>query len=346
MKPSGKGFRLQWHITNRCNFRCKHCYHTSYDDEEELTLQELKNVFHQFLELDEDRKNISLTGGEPFLRKDFLSLLSYISKHKNNLNLDIMTNGSLLTEALLKQLKRRAPLVRKLQISVEGPEKVNDVIRSKGSFRKIFHAVKLVQNHGYPVNLAATVSKANHKKIFELLDLLLIYNVPLAIQRLVPIGNSQDKKNLLSPQELKSFYEKCRELNSDYKLKGSSNGNLKPIRISNCKHLLRYSQWPEEKQNYCAVREKKIIVVMPNGDVYPCRILPIKLGNVKKNTLKEICEGPYRQFTQKEKQALRCQKCPAYPLCEGGAPCVSYAVTGNFYARDPQCWQSFPKNNS
>ncbi|UCD07644.1 MAG: 4Fe-4S cluster-binding domain-containing protein, partial [Candidatus Aenigmatarchaeota archaeon] len=79
VKP--RSFHLQWHITERCNFRCKHCYIKG--SKKELSTRELFMILRQYIdmiriwELDKNKRamKLSLSGGEPLLRKDFFKLL-------------------------------------------------------------------------------------------------------------------------------------------------------------------------------------------------------------------------------------------------------------------------------
>ena len=76
-----KTFKLQWHITECCNFRCKHCYQENYDTPE-MSLTQMKDILRQFVELvkkwqiPKNRARLSITGGEPFLHKDFFRFLN------------------------------------------------------------------------------------------------------------------------------------------------------------------------------------------------------------------------------------------------------------------------------
>ncbi len=75
VKPNS--FHLQWHITNKCNFRCKHCYIEK--DVKELSTRQLFLILDQYIDLikiwELDKKNkvrkLSITGGEPLLEKGF-----------------------------------------------------------------------------------------------------------------------------------------------------------------------------------------------------------------------------------------------------------------------------------
>jgi len=84
-----KSFHFQWHITERCNLKCKHCYFEPEFLKNELSTDQLFGVFEQYLKLIKQwglsRKNnrISITGGEPLKRKDFFELLQKFHEHKD-----------------------------------------------------------------------------------------------------------------------------------------------------------------------------------------------------------------------------------------------------------------------
>lgn len=338
-RPKVDLLSLQWHLTDRCNWRCKHCYAEGYEGEE-MSLPELKRVFLEYIDLLKKtgkQGRLNLTGGEPFIREDFLEFLEFISGYREYLaRCTILTNGSLLTPAILKHIKKKT-CVTGIQISIEGPEEINDAIRGKGSFQKILTAVSLVKASGILTHLAATISRFNHKRIFELLDLLLIYDVPIILRRFVPMGNGKKKKDdLLSPLELREVYLRAAELNSKYKLKNST----RDIFDTNvCSSALQYAEWPNGNFHRCGARNKGSLAIMPNGDVYPCRLLPIKIGNTKQNSLAEIYNQPYEDFPLGGRYTTACEECGLKEKCSSGAACVAYSFHKNPFTRDPQCWK-------
>lgn len=334
-----KSLTLQWHLTDRCNFRCKHCYAETYENEE-LHLDALKRVFDEYIALLKKtgaQGRLNLTGGEPLLRQDLLDFLEYISQYKKYFkHCTLLTNGSLLTKNFLQALKKRAPIVSGIQISIEGPEEINDEIRGKGSFEKILAAVSLVKQNEIPVHLAATISRMNYPQVLELVDLLLIYDVRMTLRRFVPIGGGKKEiAMMLKPRELRDFYIKVEKLNQKYRLK-NGNGVFK---TNTCMSGLKYTQWPSGNFHSCGVRRMSIITIMPNGDVYPCRLFPNKIGNIKKQTLNKIYENDYKKLVTNMPRDKECPKCSVFEKCKGGASCISAAVTGNFFAKDPQCWK-------
>ncbi len=133
-------FYFQWHLTERCNHTCRHCY----QDGKPTPELELNDLF-RIVERMEDavRKwgiqgTLSLTGGEPFLRRnDLHALMDRIDISDVLAYYDILTNGSLINEAEAQLLtahtklstglfgrcnrtdKRCYPWPRKLRIHIE-----------------------------------------------------------------------------------------------------------------------------------------------------------------------------------------------------------------------------------
>ena len=60
-------FHIQWHITNFCNLRCRHCYQENFTPEKDISFGELKKIFRNvenFLKRENKKLVIDLTGGE------------------------------------------------------------------------------------------------------------------------------------------------------------------------------------------------------------------------------------------------------------------------------------------
>ena len=130
------GLMLQWHITERCNLRCAHCYQNGYSGEE-LRFEDLLSVLGQFkdsLRLWRNkarrfqvRGHITVTGGEPFVRRDFLDLLEVFSANREHFSFAILTNGSFIDTAMARRLRKLGPTF--VQVSIEGTQATHDKIR-------------------------------------------------------------------------------------------------------------------------------------------------------------------------------------------------------------------------
>ena len=149
---------IHWSITGNCNYRCKHCF-VSIPNAPifELPHDKIMNIIDQ---LDKAGVRIvSWTGGEPFIRKDFVDLIDALSER--NIILEyINTNGSLITEKVLNELAKRnvRPFLR---ISYDGLG-CHDWLRGvTGSEEKINRAFELCRDMGFPTSASMVIHKGN-----------------------------------------------------------------------------------------------------------------------------------------------------------------------------------------
>src|SRR4030043_738842 len=143
-------FYFQWHITDKCNLRCKHCYHEDYREEGLPTSQLVKIAAHLSDAVREWGKigSFSITGGEPFTRKDdVFELLSFLETRSEIGHIDILSNGTLIDDRIIAELLKFNKL-RRIQLSLEGLEETNDKIRGAGSFKVITEKIKALNSSG------------------------------------------------------------------------------------------------------------------------------------------------------------------------------------------------------
>lgn len=159
--PKPKSFHLQWHITDKCNFNCKHCYRdVSVSD---LNLEQLCSILEQYVELIKTwglngKTKLSLTGGEPLLREDFFELLKKIYEKRHiGFSYYLMSNGSTITRPVAKKLKKL--YIGGVQVSLDGLEESNDFIRGAGNFKKAVRGAEILVKEHVPVFFSMTVNK-------------------------------------------------------------------------------------------------------------------------------------------------------------------------------------------
>lgn len=168
-EPKAKDeFYFQWHLTERCNRACRHCYQNR-NPLPELPLSDLLVIFERMEEaLAKWGKEgtISLTGGEPLIRQDDLHALMTHFDHSDLIAYyDILTNGSLISKEEASGLAKHEKL-RRVQVSLEGSTaRSNDAIRGPGSFDSTLTAIHRLREHGIPVSIMMTITKANMDEI-------------------------------------------------------------------------------------------------------------------------------------------------------------------------------------
>lgn len=155
----------QIELTYRCSLNCIHCYcKGSEDRSKELTMKEWKKI------LDEIQKEgciyLTLTGGDPLIREDFLELYSY-AKEKGFI-LTIFTSGQTLTKKVLDYFTKSPPF--SIEITLNGITKstYEVITQVKDSFAKVKQAIKNIKKRNLPLILKSNCLKQNKHEIYKI----------------------------------------------------------------------------------------------------------------------------------------------------------------------------------
>jgi radical SAM protein with 4Fe4S-binding SPASM domain len=83
-----------------------------------------------------------------------------------------------------------------------------------------------------------------------------------------------------------------------------------------------------------------LLTVQANGDLYPCRRMPIKVGNLLEKPLAQLYyeNDLFQALRGPDRISESCNECSFIAKCRGGLRCLSYAVTGDPFQADPGCW--------
>lgn len=337
-----KRLTLQWHITARCNQRCRHCYQETYQGPE-LSLPEIMQVVAQYRELleslntgqdkafrDKAFGHVNITGGEPLYREDFWDILDLFSRQRPFLSFGLLTNGSLITTESADRLRKLG--VSFVQVSVEGDQATHDMIRGPGNFKRTLAAIRTLRKAG----LYTMVSFTSHRDNFETFPAVAravrrCRADKLWTDRLVPIGHGRDlTSGTLTPREAMSFFATVRREQA----KGMRN-KLAGLEIS----LERALQFLHGGSMYRCQAGDTLLTILENGDVLPCRRLPLVAGNVLSKSLSQIYydNSVFRNLRQERIPLAGCRTCPYFIHCGGGARCLSYAVSGDPFLPDQGC---------
>ena len=143
-------FHIQWHITNLCNLRCRHCYQDDFSVRDDLDGPGLRKVADAILAAAQAWNRtllIHLTGGEPLLKEELFPLLDHLGRQPEVDELGLITNGLCLDRRMVSRLAA-IPKLRKIKISLDGAEpEINDAIRQRGTFEKKSNKVSTTSLH-------------------------------------------------------------------------------------------------------------------------------------------------------------------------------------------------------
>jgi radical SAM protein with 4Fe4S-binding SPASM domain len=331
---------LQWHVTERCNLRCNHCYQDSHSGEE-LEFGELGHVLEQFIGLldfwrTESGRNvrghITVTGGEPFVRGDFPKLLEVLSQHSDLFSFAILTNGSLIDPSTARRLRKLNP--RFVQVSIEGMRESHDRIRGYGQFDSAVRAIEMLVLERVRTFISFTAHRGNFREFSAVAELGQDLRVARVwADRLVPNGSGAGlAEQVLTPNETREFFAIMHK--ARIQAARSWFGRTE-IAMHRALEFLLAGGSP-----YHCTAGDTLITVMPNGDVYPCRRMPVRLGNLLETPLRKIYDEHafLIGLRDRSRQPQGCETCCYVGMCRGGLKCLSYAMSKDPFRADPGCW--------
>lgn len=154
-----------WSITGRCNYRCKHCYMSAPDAKfGELSHEQVMDIVQQLIDC--GVMSVSLTGGEPLVRRDFLEIVDALLAGGIRIT-TIYSNGKLVTDRLLEELDRRG-IHPEFNMSFDGVDGWHDWLRGiDGAGRIAEEAFLRCREHGFPTGAEMCIHQGNRHLLRE-----------------------------------------------------------------------------------------------------------------------------------------------------------------------------------
>lgn len=314
-------FTLQWHITHRCNLRCKHCYQDDYSSFE--TRADMERVLDQFTELlrTYNRKGqLNITGGEPLTHPDLFWLLKQAKER--NISTGVLTNGTLISPREARLF--RACRVSYVQVSLDGCEKTHDEIRGSGSFDKAVRGINALKSQGLFTSISFTAQSGNYRELKKLARCCESLSADKLWFDRVIIPKNEDTKNLsLDSSQFHSLIKTAARLNRQGRVF--------------CGRSLQFIPCKNKNIYRCSAGDS-LLILLADGTVMPCRRLPLTLGNVRNNSLLELYRDSQIMHDLRACPIPKeCAGCKYAEACRGGAKCVTYARAGRYDLPDPDC---------
>lgn len=283
-------------VTYRCNARCHMCntWQTT-SDKNELTPADYEKLPHL--------KMVNLTGGEPFLRQDISDIIDVLKPKTDRIV--ISTNG-FLTDRIIK-LKQKYPDVG-IRVSLEGLSAINDELRGiKHGFDKGLKTILELKHRGMKdIGFGITVSDKNAQDMMDLYKLACAMGLEFST---AIIHNTyyfhKDDNVITSKQEIIAELEK---LKTEF------------FRTNRLKNWLR-AYFIDGMINYFINNKPRPLPCLaatetfyldPFGDMFPCNALDARMGNIRKQSFKEIWQSTQ---AQKIRKSVHCCKKKCWMIC-------------------------------
>ena len=332
-------FVVIWENTRACDLACVHCRAAAQSKRSqfELTTEE---GFRLIDEIATMRPRVFvLTGGDPLKREDTYDLIA----HAKEAGLEPALTPSatpLLTEEAVAKMKRYGLSRMAVSLDASNATMHDDFRRVPGSFDLTVRAIRAAKGEGIPVQVNTTVTRRTIGDLPKMVEVLEDVGIVMwSVFFVVPTGRAKNT-DLVTPEEVENLFGFLYETS---KRVGFS------IRTTEAMHYRRFlmqhgaaalplgvQQTPRAPQG---VNEAKGFVFVSHiGDVYPSGFLPLKAGNVKKQSLRDIYRNSELFMSLREPNNLKgkCGRCEFRELC-GGSRARAWAMTGDVFAADPLC---------
>jgi len=329
---------VAFEVTYRCNARCLMCpfygEHTDGHPEstaggrQELTTEELKTLLSQCSAL--GVTTISLTGGEPFLRKDLCELVRHAGER--NLTTTVVTNGSVLDDDLVDGILDSG--LDHLNLSVDGPAEEHDHIRGvpglltrmEQNIRRLREAQER-RNAAHPrLSINCTVSALNQAHLRDLMAVAARWKAHVTFSPVFYTTEEQERAMaaILPPDrpEPMSFRltDSMLQVDPDVMSRelaaaadtGRETGVTVTHTLEGAKNIETWFTRPGNAPNNKCFHPWHSFRINPYGEVYPC-FIQTSMGNTRAMPLAEIWNGRgFVAFRRKLRQAglfPTCSKC-------------------------------------
>ncbi|MDR2208457.1 MAG: radical SAM protein [Azoarcus sp.] len=330
---------LQWHLSERCNLRCSHCYQDTYERKARglEDWQMLLRDYTAFLKLRPGmRGHINLTGGEPLALPEFPALMEMLVRMPDAIPVGILSNGTLIDDAMARNFRNWR--VHHVQVSLDGNRATHDAIRGAGAFEAAVRGLRALKTAGVKSVVSFTAQRSNWREFSDIAALgaeLGVWRV--WADRLIPFGQAE-RDEVMTPEETKEFFALMAAASVPRQmhfLNKSGNG----VAMHRALQFLMSNFSTNNTTPYHCTAGDTLITVMPDGALYPCRRLPITVGNVYETPLETLYDcALFRRLRSKDWICSGCEACLYHMICRGGLRCLAYAMTGRIDTADPGCW--------
>jgi MoaA/NifB/PqqE/SkfB family radical SAM enzyme len=285
--PNRVGYII-FYLTNRCNFRCKFCFYYAEIEKgrkpNELTVDEIEKIARSTGAL----LQLSMTGGEPFVRKEFAEITGLWIKHTGVRFITIPTNAS-LPDRMLRYLEEVLPKYPdtfiRLAFSVDGIGDEHDENRSMpGSYDNVIESYKAISplrkrfgNLVLDTNTVFTSKTEDH-----IIDILRHLNENFEFDNHTVTyvrGNIKDEalraKGAERYRQMNAYLaelDRKKEKRFLYPL-------YRGVRDVAWENLMK-TVFEDEFVTPC-VAGRKLVVISETGDVHPCEVLNKPMGNLR-----------------------------------------------------------------
>ena len=308
-------------LTSRCNLRCQMCDYWKNKTETALTTEQWLDVIDQLADF--GCKKIHFSGGEVFLRKDFLDLVERACQR--GIKTNMTTNGTLFTKDRIRRLVRAKP--NSVSLSLDGPRaKLHDSIRGlPGSFKRTTRTIAELKKVGGrygrtpKIRINFVLMQENYRKAAEMVTLA----SELGVTELhpMPIDEGEQAKFRLTKSQIRRYNKEVAPLVYRERRKGGFS-TLPQMVFPFGRTKQEIKRASEGEYGFKLYESKPCLspwnhlFIGWDGETYLCCMTNTQmssLGNVAEQSVPEIFNGEPMKQIRRDFRALHhhpaCAKC-------------------------------------
>ena len=334
-------------VTKGCNLTCQHCSVAAGSPREnELSVSEINTLLREVIYLMKGRKEVVITGGEPFLRSDIFDILE-LGQSLGFKRILLLTNGTLIGEEIgekLSELNQRIESQNtqetlkqqlSIQVSIDGREPTHDSIRGKNAWKRAINGIKILKEHDIFTSMAMVLNDKNIVDVPAVIELAGTLDCSLGFSSMVQTGRGgSGVLNSVNSSRVIPVVMEYMERDPRY-IKYLANFPHSPYVIA-FQNLIKF--------RYCGTGWATVYI-NSGGDVFPCQIgatVPeFKVGNIRQTSFTEIWEHAplLKKLRNLHVDTLneQCAACEIRYFCGGGCRTEAYLATGRLDGMSPKC---------
>ena len=339
--------RIDFEFSAGCDHRCAHCYNVwgaeksdpqgGYKLGRPLPTPLFKTMIKKTMRQTQ-AQHVTVTGGEPLLRKDALELIELISQTAKTITL--ITNGSHIDAEIATALRRLN--VNQVQLTLLSTERErHNRLKGADCFLDTVRSARHLQQAGVPVTCCFVAMKENAPDFEKVLELCFALGIEhVSYNRMSPTGGAVHHIQRLMPsvEQVEANLEEANRLGPKYNIKVATAMPIPPC-------LIRTARYPNVSFGLCSTgSESPNIVIDSAGNVRSCNLSSGIMGNILAQNWSEIRKTDYPTKFVRDVPEM-CKGCAYERTCQGGCKESAFAVFGDHSHPEPFLWLSLTESN-
>jgi len=276
---------------------------------EELTVEDFKKLPHTL-------RDVNITGGEPFLRDDIVDIVRAVHERCDDPRIVISTNG-FQKRRILNAAPELMRISRKVGIgvSLDGIGEMHDEIRGvTGAFEKVMDTLKGLKKIGYRnVRIAFTAQPKNIKHLSAVYDLSRQFGYQFTT------SVAQNSELYFSTMDNPEVEDSELETELKYVMKKELQ-SFSPKRWLRAYFYAGVIEFNRKKHRILGCRAGRDSFFMdPEGNVYPCLSLNIRMGNLRESSFEDMWSG---KASDEARTAVDGCRKPCWMICTARASII------------------------